>query len=69
MHSPQDFGLVKAAYSVKETIALLAIGRTFLYSRVRAGDIKATKCGKKTLFLSADIAAFLNKIRNAEVGQ
>ncbi len=69
MLTPQALGLTKAAYSVNETLSLLSLGRTSLYSLVKNGDLQPTKYGKKTLFLSADIAAFLNKIRNAEVSQ
>ena len=64
--TPQTLGLNQAAYSVKEAMALLSLGRTSLYSLVRNGDLKATKFGKKTLFLSVDLAAFLSKLPSRE---
>lgn len=62
MQTPQAYGLTKAAYSVNEAMNVLSIGRTSLYSLVRTGDIKATKFGKKTLFLAVDLAAFISKL-------
>jgi hypothetical protein len=60
---PQDFGLVKAAYSVNETPTLLSIGRTSLYRLVQTGDLKPGKLGKKTLIYATDIANLLTKLR------
>lgn len=54
----------KLAYSVTETAELLSIGRTSLYARVKAGDLKATKCGRKTLFLASDIHAFVAHLQS-----
>jgi excisionase family DNA binding protein len=62
---PREFGLVKAAYSVNETLDLLSIGRTSLYKVVAQGALRPTKLGKKTLFYASDIAAFLAKLREA----
>ena len=61
--NPRAFGLVKAAYSVNETLDLLSIGRTSLYSAVNRGELNPVKFGKKTLFYAADLAAFLTKLR------
>jgi excisionase family DNA binding protein len=63
---PRAFGLVKAAYTVHETLELLSIGRTSLYRLVAQGDLKPGKLGKKTLFYAADLAALLEKLRSAE---
>ncbi|TPV99386.1 MAG: hypothetical protein USCAAHI_01171 [Beijerinckiaceae bacterium] len=62
MH-PHEYGLLKAAYSVNETLALLSLGRTTLYQLVKDGDLVPTKIGKKTLFAAPDIASLLNKRR------
>lgn len=67
MNTLHSLGLTKAAYSVNETIALLSIGRTSLYERVKAGELKATKCGKKTLFLATDIATFLSGLQKSQL--
>jgi excisionase family DNA binding protein len=63
---PRAFGLVKAAYSVREVVELLSIGRTSLYAAVRRGEIKSIKLGKRTLFCAADLAAFLGRLRSEE---
>ena len=62
MH-PHTYGLMKAAYSVSEAMALLSLGRTSIYELVKSGALKATKCGRRTLFLAPDIAAFLSKLQ------
>jgi excisionase family DNA binding protein len=60
---PRAFGLVKAAYSVKETLELLSIGRTTFYELVDLGDIKITKLGRKSLVYAVDLVALLNELR------
>ena len=60
---PRAFGLMKAAYTVGETLDLLSIGRTSLYAAVKRGDLKHVKFGNKTLFYAADLAAFLAQLR------
>ena len=60
---PRVFGLVKAAYSVNETLEVLSIGRTSLYRLVKERALKPAKLGKKTLFCASDIAALLAKLR------
>lgn len=60
---PRAFGLVKAAYSVKETLELLSIGRTTFYELVDREDLKITKLGRKSLVYAIDLAALLNKLR------
>jgi excisionase family DNA binding protein len=62
---PRAFGLVKAAYSVNETLDLLSIGRTSLYEAVNRGELRLVKFGKKSLVYATDIAAFLAQLQNA----
>jgi excisionase family DNA binding protein len=62
---PRAFGLVKAAYSVNETLDLLSIGRTSLYAAVKRGELQPVKFGKKTLFYAVDLAAFLTRLTPA----
>ncbi|MGY0834208.1 helix-turn-helix domain-containing protein [Azospirillum argentinense] len=62
MH-PHTYGLMKAAYSVTEVMSLLSLGRTSIYALVKSGDLKVIKCGRRTLFLATDVAAFLGKLR------
>jgi excisionase family DNA binding protein len=63
---PRAFGLVKAAYSVREVMELLSIGRTSLYAAVRRGELRRIKLGKRTLFCATDLAAFLVRLRSQE---
>jgi excisionase family DNA binding protein len=63
MH-PHEYGLLKAAYSVNETLNLLSVGRTSLYGLVKNGKLRPTKLGKKTLFYAADLAQFLDRLRS-----
>jgi excisionase family DNA binding protein len=62
---PRAFGLVKVAYSVKETLELLSIGRTTFYELVDREDLKITKLGRKTLVYAVDLAALLSKLRES----
>ena len=57
------FGLRKAAYSVKETLELISIGRTTLYELIGQGLLRPIKIGRKTLIGSDDLAALLTKLR------
>jgi excisionase family DNA binding protein len=54
---------VKAAYSVREVVELLSIGRTSLYAAVHRGELRRIKLGRRTLFFSTDLAAFLARLR------
>ncbi|HEV7372239.1 helix-turn-helix domain-containing protein [Arenibaculum sp.] len=61
MQTP-TFHLTKPAYSTTEVLERIPIGRTKLYDLVRTGQLKATKCGRRTLFLATDISAFLSSL-------
>jgi hypothetical protein len=69
METPQNYGLTKAAYGVAETMALLSLGRTSIYEFVKIGSLRATKCGRRTLFLAPDIAEFLATLRDGSDAQ
>ena len=47
---------------MRETLDVLSIGRTSLYAAVKRGELKPIKFGKKTLFLAADLAAFIARL-------
>lgn len=49
----------KIAYSVCEAQKALSIGRTSLYAQIKAGKLRATKLGRKTLILAKDLDAFV----------
>ena len=63
MPSPQDFGLTKAAYTVRETEALLSVSHTTIYELIKGGRLKSVKLRTKTLILSTEIAGFLTSLR------
>ena len=48
----------KAAYSVRETLDVLSIGRTALYVAVKRGELSPIKFRRKTLFLAVDSRHF-----------
>jgi excisionase family DNA binding protein len=56
---PRALGLVKAAYSVRETCELLSIGRSSLYAAVKRGELRRVKVGKRTLLCATDLVSFL----------
>jgi len=60
--APRSFGLVKAAYSLREALDVLSIGRPSLYAAIKRGELKPTKFSRETLFLAADLAAFLARL-------
>jgi excisionase family DNA binding protein len=62
MTSPAEYGFTKACYSVNETLTVLSIGRTLLYSLVKRGELTPAKLGTKTLFYASDLAALLDKM-------
>jgi hypothetical protein len=68
MH-PHHYGLMKAAYSVNETLNVLSIGRTALYGLVKAKRLTPAKFGKKTLFLAPDLARLLDELRTGSAAE
>lgn len=57
--NPEKYNLHKAAYSVKEALLQLSLGRTAFYDAIKSGRLKATKIGRKTVILAPHIAEFL----------
>ena len=69
MH-PHEYGLTRVRYGVNETLLVLSTSRATLYGRLIAeGHLRPLKEGKKTFFLAADIAAYLDKLKAASVAQ
>lgn len=56
----------KAAYNVESAAQLLSIGRTTLYACMKAGQLRKTKIGRKTLILAKDIDAFVELLQKKE---
>jgi len=60
--NPQTLNLTKAAYSVRELVELLPLGRNSIYEAVKAGNLKVTKFGKLTMFLAPHVVEFLESL-------
>jgi hypothetical protein len=63
MITPEELGLEKLAYSVKETEALLSLRHTTLYEALNNNKLKAIKVNTNTLMLAIVIAAVLSILR------
>ena len=61
--TPQEYGMEKVAYSIREAAGVLSVGRTAVYALIRAGDLQPIKPGKKNLILAVEMAALLDKWR------
>ena len=66
MQYRSNLHLEQLAYGVGDTSNLTGLGRTSIYKWVKSGDLRATKCGRRTLFLAADIAAFLASLQQGD---
>jgi hypothetical protein len=51
--------LAKLAYSLSELAELSGVGRTFLYSEVKAGKLVLTKAGRRSIILHDHAMAWL----------
>jgi excisionase family DNA binding protein len=49
----------KIAYRIDEAVKACGLGRSFLYERIAAGDLKSVKVGSRRLVLREDLIAFL----------
>ena len=61
--TPQEYGLAKASYSVREAMDVLSIGRSTFYEIIKNGHLTPVKLGKKTLIYAIEIAAFMERLR------
>jgi len=56
----------KLAYSVIEAAEAADVGRTTLYGAIGTGDLRAVKCGRRTLILADDLHTWLKTLRAIE---
>ena len=49
----------RAAYTVKETLQQIGIGKSKLYRELADGRISARKVGRKTIFLAEEVQRYL----------
>ena len=52
----------KLAYTVEEFVQATGIGRTRVYTAIKAGQLRARKYGKRTVILDQDGRAFLGAL-------
>jgi excisionase family DNA binding protein len=57
--------LQREGLSILEACAVAGIGRTKIYQAISDGDLKARKCGKRTLVLRQDLREFLAALPKA----
>jgi excisionase family DNA binding protein len=55
----------RLAYTIKEVLELVGIGKTKLYEISKAGGLPMRKVGAKTIILSGDLRAWLERLPRA----
>jgi excisionase family DNA binding protein len=50
------------AYTIDDAVLASGIGRTKIYDAIRAGKLRAKKCGRRTIILEEDLRAFLGSL-------
>jgi excisionase family DNA binding protein len=56
---------IRLAYSIAEACRLSSIGRSTLYSAIKAGDLKTCKVGRRTLVTSEALLLWINSLPNS----
>jgi excisionase family DNA binding protein len=49
----------KIGYSIEEAVQASSIGRSLIYEEIRAGNLRATKIGRRTVILADDLKVWL----------
>ena len=52
----------KMALSIRECIALVGVGRSFLYTEIAAGRLVAKKAGRRTIVSKNDLNDWLSRL-------
>jgi Helix-turn-helix domain len=63
----QNSDAATLAYSIEEAAARANIGRTMLFSALKAGALKGRKIGRRTVVLDSDLRNWLEKLPVREV--
>jgi excisionase family DNA binding protein len=56
--------MTQLSLSIEEAHAATGLGRTKLYQLINSGELKARRCGKRTIILKDDLEAFLNNLQS-----
>ena len=56
-------------YSIAESAQTSRIGRTKIYKAINAGDLRAVKCGRRTIILHDDLVRYLQNLPSIKVAQ
>lgn len=52
----------KISYSIPEAVRITSLGRSTIYGAMKTGQLKARKCGKRTVILESDLSTFLKAL-------
>jgi excisionase family DNA binding protein len=55
--------LATRAFSVEEVMERTGLSKTKLYEEIEHGNLRARKCGVRTLILESDLDKFLNGLQ------
>jgi hypothetical protein len=59
---------MKLSYNLQELCQATGLGRTYLYSKISAGDLVRIKAGSRTLITAESAEAFIQRLAEAEKG-
>ena len=62
--TPEQAGLQKIAYRVREALNILPCGKTKLYQLIKDGRLKKRKLGRSTVLLASDFVTLLEEIKD-----
>lgn len=52
----------KFGYTIDQAVDHTGIGRTKIYQAIKEGRLRARKCGRRTVILAGDLAAFMQAL-------
>jgi len=55
--------LKKPVYSLQELLQNQPLGRSSIYKEIKSGRLRATKAGRRTIFLADDIVEWLEALQ------
>jgi hypothetical protein len=57
-----DAGQIKIAHTIPEAVLASGLSRSMLYIAIGRGELRAKKCGARTLILDTDLRRFLRSL-------